>query len=126
LTGLFLKGDISVSFITGHLHSTLATPSLSVQYHLPVHAGRTHQCSYLKRPLNASASPEALRGRYLAFFQFSWSIASILAPSLFTTLFTVSPTLPWLVTGLLMLLASFCIYRLEAHLPEQAVYRERQ
>jgi hypothetical protein len=62
--------------------------------------------------------------RYLAFFQFSWSIASILAPGLFTVLFMFTPTLPWLVVGLLMLLASFGIYQLEVHLPKQAVYRE--
>jgi MFS family permease len=72
--------------------------------------------------LVASASPDALRGRYLAFFQFSWSIASIVAPGLFTTLFSFTPTLPWLVVGVLMLLASLSIYRLEAHLPKRAIY----
>lgn len=74
--------------------------------------------------LVAAASPDALRGRYLAFFQFAWSIASILAPTLFTVLFTFAPTLPWLVTGALMLVASFGVYRLEAHLPKHAVYRK--
>jgi MFS family permease len=74
--------------------------------------------------LVAAASPDALRGRYLAFYQFAWSIASILAPTLFTVLFTAAPTLPWLVTGALMLFASFGVYRLEAQLPKHAVYRK--
>jgi len=74
--------------------------------------------------LVAAASPATLRGRYLAFYQFAWSIASILAPTLFTVLFTAAPILPWLVIGALMLLASFIVFRLEAHLPKQAVYRK--
>jgi MFS family permease len=76
--------------------------------------------------LVAAVSPDALRGRYLAFFQFSWSIASIVAPSLFTTLFSFAPTLPWLVVGALMLLASLSIYRLEAYLPRRAIYKEEK
>lgn len=74
--------------------------------------------------LVAAASPARLRGRYLAFYQFAWSIAGILAPTLFTVLFTAAPTLPWLVIGALMLLASFGVYRLERYLPKQAVYRK--
>jgi MFS family permease len=76
--------------------------------------------------LVAAASPDALRGRYLAFFQFSWGIASIAAPGLFTALFSFAPTLPWLVVGVLMLLASFSIYRLEAHLPKRAIYKREK
>ena len=71
--------------------------------------------------LAAEIGPDTLRGRYLALFQLSWSIASILAPGLFTLLFTVSPVLPWVVMAGLMLLASLTIYWIEPHLPKQAV-----
>lgn len=71
--------------------------------------------------LVASASPDALRGRYLAFFQLSWSIANIITPVLFTLLFTIHPGLPWLATALLMLLAGLVVSILERHLPAQAV-----
>ncbi|WP_241094511.1 MFS transporter, partial [Actinacidiphila bryophytorum] len=36
--------------------------------------------------LAVAAAPEVLRGRYMAAYQLSWSLASILAPSLFTAL----------------------------------------
>jgi len=71
--------------------------------------------------LAAEAGPDSLRGRYLALFQLSWSIATILAPGLFTLLFTVHPVLPWLVMAGLMLLASLTIYWIEPHLPRRAV-----
>lgn len=73
--------------------------------------------------LAAAASPDALRGRYMAAFQLSWSIASVLAPSLFTLLFSVHPALPWVVVAGLALAASGLMYRLEPHLPRQAVQR---
>jgi MFS family permease len=71
--------------------------------------------------LAAEAGPDPLRGRYLALFQLSWSIATILAPGLFTLLFTVHPVLPWLVMAGLMLLASLTISWIEPHLPRRAV-----
>jgi MFS family permease len=71
--------------------------------------------------LAAEAGPDALRGRYLAIFQLSWSIANILAPGLFTLLFTVHPAFPWLVMAALILFASMTILWIEPHLPQQAV-----
>ncbi|HCI79634.1 MAG TPA: MFS transporter, partial [Ktedonobacter sp.] len=71
--------------------------------------------------LAAEASPEMLRGRYLALFQMAFSLASILTPVLFTFLFTLSPSLPWLSGGMLLLCASIAMYVLERYLPVQAV-----
>jgi MFS family permease len=71
--------------------------------------------------LAAETGPDPLRGRYLALFQLSWIIATILAPGLFTLLFTIHPVLPWLVMAGLMLLASLTIYWIEPHLPRRAV-----
>lgn len=71
--------------------------------------------------LASEAGPDALRGRYLAIFQLSWSSANILAPGLFTLLFTVHPVFPWLVMAGLILSASLMILCIEPNLPQQAV-----
>ena len=71
--------------------------------------------------LAAETSPDALRGRYLALFQLSWSIAAIVAPGLFTLLFTVHPLFPWLLMAGLILCASLTIFWIEPHLPKSAV-----
>jgi MFS family permease len=71
--------------------------------------------------LAAETAPDAFRGRYLVIFQISWSIAAILAPGLFTLLFTVQPVLPWLVVAGLILVASLTIFWIEPHLPQSAV-----
>ncbi|GAA4848246.1 MFS transporter [Kitasatospora terrestris] len=47
--------------------------------------------------LVAEAAPAALRGRYMAAYQLSWSLSSALAPSLFTGLSALDGRLPWLV-----------------------------
>ncbi len=73
--------------------------------------------------LAADVGQESLRGRYLALFQLSWSIAGIIAPSLFALLFTLHPVLPWLVMAALILLASLTVHWIEPHLPRQAERR---
>lgn len=71
--------------------------------------------------LAAATSPEALRGRYLASFQFSWATASFVAPGLFTLLLSAGPALPWAVVGALALLAGLAVLRLEPLLPPTAI-----
>ncbi len=73
--------------------------------------------------LAADIGQESLRGRYLALFQLSWSVAGLIAPGLFVVLFTLRPVLPWLVMATLILLASLTIHWIEPHLPRQAVRR---
>jgi MFS family permease len=73
--------------------------------------------------LAADIGQESLRGRYLALFQLSWSVAGLIAPGLFAVLFTLRPVLPWLVMAALILLASLTIHWIEPHLPRQAVRR---
>jgi MFS family permease len=48
----------------------------------------------------ADASPADVRGRYLASFQYSFSIANLIAPLLFSALLAVGPNVPWLVIAL--------------------------
>lgn len=71
--------------------------------------------------LAVAAAPEALRGRYMAAYQLSWSLASILAPSLFTALTAADAALPWLLLVAAALSAAGLLLRLERVLPADAV-----
>lgn len=71
--------------------------------------------------LAVAAAPDALRGRYMAAYQLSWSLAATLAPSLFTALLTADARLPWLLLTVLALTSATLLVRLERHLPEDAV-----
>jgi hypothetical protein len=70
--------------------------------------------------LATALSPVAARGRYLAAFQYSFMIASMVAPAFFTTLFEVHRSLPWLAVGLVNVLAVFATRRLERVVPPAA------
>ncbi|MFE1870670.1 MFS transporter [Streptomyces sp. NPDC059496] len=74
--------------------------------------------------LSVSAAPEALRGRYLATYQLSYSLAGALAPSLFTALLAVDGRLPWAVLAVAALGAALALLRLERYLPAEAVHAE--
>lgn len=71
--------------------------------------------------LSQAAAPRPLRGRYLAAYQLSWSLANVLAPTLFTLLVTVDGRLPWLVVAAAALLGGALLLRLERTLPADAV-----
>lgn len=73
--------------------------------------------------LAAAASPPSLRGRYLAAFQLSWQAAGIVAPGLFTLLFAVRPTAPWIAAAVLGMAAACGVVGLEMRLPTGAVRR---
>ena len=71
--------------------------------------------------LAVAAAPEAVRGRYMAAYQLSWSLASTLAPSLFTALDSADARLPWLLLVLTALTSAALLLRLEERLPADAV-----
>ncbi|SEN24503.1 MFS transporter [Actinacidiphila rubida] len=72
--------------------------------------------------LAVAAAPQELRGRYMAAYQLSWSLASTLAPSLFTLLEAADARLPWLVLTGTALSAAALLVALERHLPADAVH----
>ena len=69
----------------------------------------------------SAAAPEDLRGRYLAMFQYTFTLAMILPPTFFAGLFSIGHQLPWAVLALLAALATLAIGRLGPHLPADAV-----
>lgn len=75
----------------------------------------------LKNALVADAASDALRGRYLAFYHLSWSVASTVAPALLTGLLAYNPLYLWLALAVVALLALVSLWRLDALLPAHAV-----
>jgi MFS family permease len=72
--------------------------------------------------LAVAAAPEDVRGRYMATYQLSWSLASTLAPSLFTALAGADARVPWAFLTLTALSAAALLLRLERRLPAEAVW----
>ncbi|MDJ0340097.1 MFS transporter [Streptomyces sp. H10-C2] len=76
--------------------------------------------------LAIAAAPEALRGRYMAAYQFSWQLVRAIAPSLFTALLAVDGRLPWLMLIGTALGAALLLVRLEPYLAADAVHPAAQ
>lgn len=71
--------------------------------------------------LVASAAPEQSRGRYLAFYQYSWVIPTIAAPAALTALLNLSATAMWLLLAAGVACSAAAMMALEPALPAQAV-----
>ncbi|MEV5707108.1 MFS transporter [Actinoallomurus sp. NPDC052274] len=66
--------------------------------------------------LAAAISPVELRGRYMAAFQYSFTLAGIIAPAFFTRLFSVHRALPWVALGAIDCLALVAVRLMEPSL----------
>lgn len=75
----------------------------------------------LKNALITDAAPDALRGRYLAFYHLSWSVASIIGPAALTALYALSGGWVWLALSGVALLAIVALLRLDRALPLHAI-----
>ncbi len=71
--------------------------------------------------LAAAAAPPAARGRYLATFQYSFTVSSIIAPAFFATLFELEMSAPWIALGLLNAASVVGVLLLERRLPAAAL-----
>lgn len=69
----------------------------------------------------ADLGPTALRGRYLATYEFSWGTAGALTPALFTILYTMTPALPWVVLAVLALASGMGVLWLEQKFPTRGI-----
>jgi MFS family permease len=70
--------------------------------------------------LAEAASPAAARGRYLAAFQYSFTVPGVLAPAV-VALFSVAVWLPWLLVGAAAGLAVLALRWLASQLPATAL-----
>lgn len=80
----------------------------------------------LKNALVADAAPPEVRGRYMAFYHLSWSVASSLAPASLTILLAWSPAALWLSLAGVGVVAALALLRLDALLPAHAVGEMRR
>jgi MFS family permease len=71
--------------------------------------------------LAAGTAPIAARGRYLATFQYSFAIASVIAPAFFAGLYETGHATPFLVLGAINAVSVLALLRLERSLPAPAL-----
>ncbi|MCX3059162.1 MFS transporter [Streptomyces beihaiensis] len=71
--------------------------------------------------LAIAAAPERARGRYMAAYQLSWSLAKAVSPSLFTGLLAVDGRAPWLFLVATSAVAAALLVRVERRLPAESV-----
>ncbi|HEY3503361.1 MAG TPA: MFS transporter [Actinocatenispora sp.] len=71
--------------------------------------------------LAAAVAPDRIRGRYLATFQYSFTLAGIVGPAFFGTLYGVHRSLPWLALSALNLASVGAMLALERRLPAKAL-----
>ena len=77
--------------------------------------------SPVSNAMSADAAPIDIRGRYLAIFQSSFAIATIAAPTVFSTLLSVGNAVPWLVVALAAVLTIPGMVLLAPRLPAAAL-----
>jgi hypothetical protein len=68
-------------------------------------------------------APTRGHGKYLSYWQYSFTFASVLVPAFFAQLFEIRHEFPWLAISLLALVAAGTIVALERVLPDAAVRR---
>ncbi|WP_406457000.1 MFS transporter [Streptomyces sp. NBC_01622] len=76
--------------------------------------------SPVSNALSADAAPADIRGRYIAVFQYSFAIATVVAPLLFSLLLDLSSAAPWAVLAALALLTVPGMLALAPRLPRAA------
>lgn len=75
----------------------------------------------ISQALAEAIAPVASRGRYLAVFQYSFALASIIGPGFFAILFELAHPLPWLTLAVLDVAALGGVLLLERRLPVAAL-----
>ena len=70
--------------------------------------------------LAEAVAPPVVRGRYLAAFQYAFTVPGVLAPAV-AALYAVAAWLPWLLVGAAAALAALLLRGLAGHLPAAAV-----
>jgi hypothetical protein len=73
--------------------------------------------------LAAAVAPERGQGKYLSYWQYSFTFASVLVPVFFAQLFVVGHAVPWLVISVLALAAAITLAVLDRVLPEATAQR---
>jgi MFS family permease len=98
-----------------HVPAGLVVPGLVLA--TVVFAGADVLHSATGNALAAAVAPTVGRGKYLSYWQYSFTFASVLVPAFFAQLFEVREELPWVTLSGLALVAAATIVVLERVLP---------
>jgi MFS family permease len=104
-----------------HLPAGLVVPGLVVATLVFASADVLHAAT--SNALAAAVAPDRGRGKYLSYWQYSFTLASVLVPAFFAQLFDRRAEYPWLAISILALAAAGTIVVLERVLPDAAVRR---
>jgi len=97
-----------------------AARTVFTRFITPVHAAGTLVFAPRATALSEAAAPRAVRGRYLAAYQYAYTIAQVLAP-LVVGLLAVTAWLPWVIVGSAALLAVAALPTIGVRLQSQLV-----
>jgi MFS family permease len=104
-----------------HIPTALVVPGLILATAVFAFADVLHAAT--SNALAAAVAPVVGHGKYLSYWQYSFTFASVLAPAFFAQLFEVRHGLPWLVLSALALLAAATILALDRTLPHSTTQR---
>jgi len=98
-----------------HLPTTLVVPVLVLATACFAFGDVLHAAT--NNAVSAEMAPVVGRGKYLSYWQYSFTFASVLAPAFFAQLFEIDHELPWMAVTVVALVASVTIYLLARAVP---------
>lgn len=104
-----------------HLPAGLVVPGLVLATLIFAAADVLHAAT--SNALAAAVAPDKGRGKYLSYWQYSFTLATVAVPAFFASLFAQRPEYPWLAISVLALAAGGTIVILERVLPDLTVRR---
>ncbi|MDX6241906.1 MAG: hypothetical protein QOG10_6730 [Kribbellaceae bacterium] len=104
-----------------HIPAGLVVPGLVVATLVFASADVLHAAT--SNALAAAVAPDKGRGKYLSYWQYSFTLSSVVAPAFFAQLFDRRAEYPWLAISVLALAAAGTIVVLERVLPDATVRR---
>jgi MFS family permease len=104
-----------------HIPTALVVPGLILATAVFAFADVLHAAT--SNALAAAVAPVLGQGKYLSYWQYSFTFASVLAPAFFAQLFEVRHEFPWLVLSGLALVAAATILTLDRVLPQSTTQR---
>ncbi len=104
-----------------HIPAGLVVPGLILASAVFAIADVLHAAT--SNALAAAVAPTNGHGKYLSYWQYSFTFASVLVPAFFAQLFEVEHEFPWLAISLLALTAAGTILLLERALPNATARR---
>jgi len=114
-----LWGALMASLL--HIPTALVVPGLALATVVFASADVLHAAT--SNALAAALAPVVGHGKYLSYWQYSFTFASVLAPGFFAQLFEIHEELPWLAVSALALLAVITIFILDRSIPRSTSHR---